>query len=191
MWIFSVPVSLHSSSSLMLVASASLGLLSLVSSLGFFSFGLVDRVFCLCCWRCPIVVAIDFGKCFRMFSDVNPGKDDRNPRSAALIIVDGAGLYMHACKYAICSATVAVAIPLMVICGRSSPTMLQARSKMLSSLNPSSVSISVRSTIHSPFDGTRRPTMIISFSLLYTSTLSIRNKTWHPVSQSCPTDTRE
>jgi hypothetical protein len=53
---------------------------------------LVDRRPCGWPRRWPLVVLIDFGKCFRTKSVVRPGHVVKCPASIALIQVDGTGL---------------------------------------------------------------------------------------------------
>ena len=62
---------------------------------------------------------------------------------AAFIFVDGAGLNIHVCKNGICSTIIDIADPLTVRCGRSYPTMLQSKSKMMSSLKRPHLTVGV------------------------------------------------
>ena len=57
----------------------------------FAGFGFVYRMFSFICQSWPFAVAVDFGRCMRMRSDVNPGQVVNNLLSMAWIQVDGKG----------------------------------------------------------------------------------------------------
>ena len=66
--------------------------MELVVRLGGGGFGFVDRRFWPICRRCPLTVALDFGRCFLTRSAVRPGQVVKKHALMACIQMDGTGL---------------------------------------------------------------------------------------------------
>ena len=61
--------------------------------------GLVERMFCLSCFRCPFAVASYLGRCLRTRLDFRPGQVAKYPALMALVQVCTTGLNAHRCRY--------------------------------------------------------------------------------------------
>ena len=62
-------------------------------------FLVINWMFCFICLRCPLMVEVKLGRCFRTMLAVNPGQVVKNPAVIALIKVNGTGLYAAMCRY--------------------------------------------------------------------------------------------
>ena len=66
--------------------------------------GLVERMFCRSCLRCPFAVVSNLGRCLCTSLEVRPGQVEKYPASMALVQVCTTGLKAQRCRYWIRSA---------------------------------------------------------------------------------------
>ena len=144
----------------------------------------VERMFCLTLCMCPIVVWIDFGRCFLMPSVVSPGNDDSQLLLIAPINVVTTGApneaWWKACR---CAADFWRYVLLAVCC-----------SWMYADLGFRFVSdllLSFLSGINHRFVIASLSPSIITLLSFITCTLCSPNSTWHPASHRTGTDTSD
>ena len=74
--------------------------------------GLVERMFCQSCFRCPFAVASNLARCLRTRSEVRPGQVAKYLALMDLVQVCTTGLKAHRCRYWTSSALVFIAYTL-------------------------------------------------------------------------------